>query len=153
MTAIAIPICGLRACIALGLAGVSFTAAAAFGLTQDSSTYTVDSGAGLVFKVNRTNGDINSIRMNGGVELLGQTKGSHISSGLGAVPTATATAAYVLVTIPTATLTHYLAVRPNQNVIYMATSISAEPSVGELRWVTRLNSSVFKTRAPEAPIG
>ena len=33
--------------------------------------------------------------------------------------------------------------RKNENIVYVATYITAEPSVGELRWITRLNGSVF----------
>jgi rhamnogalacturonan endolyase len=126
------------------LAGLSSSSAfAAFGVTDASGYLTVDSGAGLVFKVSKTNGDITSMKLNSGSELLGQTKGSHISSGLSAVPSYTVSGSTVLITIPTSTLTHYLAVRSGENIVYMATYISAEPSVGELRWITRLSSSVF----------
>jgi len=49
----------------------------------------------------------------------------------------------VLVTLATATLTHYLATRRDDNTIYMATNIVTEPTVGELRWITRLQSALF----------
>lgn len=137
-----------RRLAALGLAaavlgGHASQALAAFGVTDASGFLTVDSGAGLVFKVNKTNGDITSMKLNGGAELLGQSKGSHISSGLSAVPSFTVSGSTALITIPTSTLTHYLAVRSGENIVYMATHITAEPSVGELRWITRLSKSVF----------
>src|SRR6187431_1319849 len=60
----------------------------AFGLTTATDSYTVDTGAGLVFKVRRTDngvstqsaGDLMSLVYNG-VEYQNQTKGSHINSG------------------------------------------------------------------------
>ncbi|MFG6462968.1 rhamnogalacturonan lyase B N-terminal domain-containing protein [Roseateles sp. DXS20W] len=134
---------------ALSLAAAASTlfasapALAAFGVTDAGGVLTVDSGAGLVFKVSKTNGDITSMKLNGGAELLGQTKGSHISSGLSAMPGYSVSGSTALITIPTSTLTHYLAVRSGENIVYMATHITAEPSVGELRWITRLNRSVF----------
>ena len=137
-----------RRMAALGLAAAvlgsfSSLAFAAFGVTDAEGFLTVDSGAGLVFKVSKTNGDIKSMKLNDGTELLGQTKGSHISSGLSAVPSYTVSGTTALITIPTSTLTHYLAVRSGENIVYMATYITAEPSVGELRWLTRLSNSVF----------
>ncbi len=139
-----------RRLAALGLAaalggGYSSTALAAWGVTDASGVLTVDTGAGLVFKVSKTSGDITSIKYNGGAELQGQTKFSHISSGLGAAATyaLSPSGTTAVITIATSTLTHYMAVRRNENVIYMATYITAEPGVGELRWITRLNGSVF----------
>ena len=118
-------------------------AQAAFGLTNSGGYYTVDSGAGLVFKVNQANGDISSLKLNG-TELNSQVKRSHIGSGLGA-STVTATTYgtnTIKITVSTATLTHYYMVRNAQNTIYMATFISQQPTVGELRWITRLQTAV-----------
>jgi len=135
---------------ALGLAAAACTfsstsALAAFGVTDASGVLTVDSGAGLVFKVNKSSGDITSIKLNAGAELQGQTKFSHISSGLGAPATyaLSPSGTTAVITITASTLKHYLVVRRNENVIYMATHVTAEPAVGELRWITRLNGSVF----------
>ena len=58
-------------------------ARADFGLSENGNSYAVDSGAGLIFRVNRANGDIVSLLYKG-IEVQGQTKTSHISSGLGA---------------------------------------------------------------------
>jgi rhamnogalacturonan endolyase len=136
--------------MALGLAAAACTfastsALAAWGITDASGLLTVDTGAGLVFKVNKSSGDITSIKYNAGAELQGQTKFSHISSGLGSPATYafSPSGTTATITITAATLTHYLVVRRNENVIYMATYITAEPTVGELRWITRLNGSVF----------
>lgn len=116
---------------------------AAFGVTDASGVFTVDSGAGLVFKVSKTTGDITSIKLNGATELQSQSKGSHISSGLATAPAYTVSGSTALITITTSTLTHYMAVKSGVNAVFMATHISAQPSVGELRWVGRLNNAVF----------
>ncbi len=120
---------------------------APFSVTAGGGFLTVDSGSGLVYKVSQTSGDITSIRWNG-QELNDQAKASQLSSGLG-----TATVSFTLspsgttslITIATSTLTHYLATRRNDNTIYMATFITAEPTVGELRWITRLQSGLFSS--------
>lgn len=122
---------------------------AAFGVTSISGSYNVDTGAGLVFKVSQTSGDITSIQYNG-IEYQATDKNSHIASGLG---TATVTAttygsSYIKISIATSSsnsvvssLTQYLMVTNGLNTIFMATYASAEPAVGELRWITRLQSA------------
>jgi rhamnogalacturonan endolyase len=118
---------------------------AAFGVTASGGFLTVSSGTGLVYKVRQSSGDITSIQWNGR-ELNDPSKGSHLSSGLGSAAvtlTMSPSGTTALITIATSTVTHYLATRRNDNTIYMATNISAEPTVGELRWITRLQSSVF----------
>jgi rhamnogalacturonan endolyase len=54
------------------------------------------------------------------------------------------------ITLTTATLTHYLLVRAGENTIYMGTYVAAEPSVGELRWITRLQGKFFTTVPAES---
>jgi rhamnogalacturonan endolyase len=126
------------------LATSATAATTAFGVTAASGYLTVSSGAGLVFKVNQSSGDISSITYNGGPQLQDQSKGSHIGSGLGSATVSyTVSGTVAKITLTTSTLVHYLLVRQNENTIYMGTYITAEPSVGELRWITRLNGSVF----------
>ncbi|MDL2353788.1 MAG: rhamnogalacturonan lyase B N-terminal domain-containing protein [Pseudomonadota bacterium] len=139
------------------LAGLSLDAQAAFGLTTTTNDYTVDTGGGLVFKVQRVKnskagiGDISSLVYNG-VDVQGQTKGSHIASGFSAlytgVPAVSVAAALVgtdiiKVTVQTGNLVHYYLVKKNTPHIYMGTYITDEPSVGEFRWITRLNSALI----------
>ena len=119
------------------------TAAAPFGVTLGGGFLTVDTGGGLVFKVRQAGGDITSIRYNGGPELQGQSKFSHISSGIGATTAYTVAGGVIKITLTTSSVKHYLMVRQYENNIYMATHITAEPTVGELRWITRLNPSVL----------
>src|SRR5207244_7214833 len=78
------------------------SSSAAFGVTSVSGSYTIDTGAGLVFKVSQSSGDITSIQYNG-VEYQATDKNSQIASGLG---TATETAttygnSYIKITVAT----------------------------------------------------
>ena len=126
------------------------SAFAAFGLTSSGGFYTVDSGAGLVFMVNQSTGDISSIKFNGGPEMQDQAKGSHISSGLGTGTTVTGTntSGVIKIVLSHSPVTHYLLVKSGLNNIYMATFVTAEPAVGELRWITR----IISTTLPNAPV-
>ena len=129
---------------------------AAFGLSDEGKVFVVDSGSGLVFKVDKGNGDIVSIRYKEGEELQEEKEGSHIASGLGKAKVAGAVMGGDIIKITIATdaksgvarsLTHYLIVRKGLNNIYMATYPTAMPSVGELRWITRLDPNEF----PDSP--
>jgi rhamnogalacturonan endolyase len=60
---------------------------AAFGYTDTGSAYLVDSGAGLVFRVRKSDGTVDSIVFNGVEYNGGSNKGSHIASGLGSTGT------------------------------------------------------------------
>lgn len=125
------------------LLAVSAAAVPAYGVVRSGGYLTVSTGAGLVFKVREAGGDITSITYNGGPELQAQTKFSHISSGIGASTAYSVSGSVIKITLSTSTLTHYLLVRQNENNIYMGTYITAEPAVGELRWITRLNGAVL----------
>jgi rhamnogalacturonan endolyase len=130
----------------------------AFGLSDQGKALIVDSGAGLVFSVDKTNGDIVSFHYKGGpeLELKDPKRHSQLASGLGsATKVAGTTIGENIVKITLATdetngvaksLTHYLIVRKDLNIIYMATFPTAEPNVGELRWITRLDGSKFPNR-------
>lgn len=123
-----------------------------FGIRADDSRYTVDTGAGLQFTVLRASGGVSSIKFRG-TELNGP-KTSGIASGLGSVGTTTKLTTdenKVVITVETdktnevvQNLTHYYIVRKGENIIYMATHAEKEPNVGELRWITRMKSSLFQ---------
>src|SRR6187549_1189511 len=68
----------------------AISASASFGVFSSGGNYIVDSGAGLVFKVSQSSGDINSIVFNG-VEYQSASKNSHIASGLGTDTSVSAT--------------------------------------------------------------
>jgi autotransporter-associated beta strand protein len=129
-----------------------------FGYTDIGTAYQVDTGAGLVFQVRKTDGSIISIVFNGTEYKSTTNRFSQIASGLGTPTTVTPETdgvTYVKITLQTdatngvaANLTHYLIVRNGENTIYMATFPTAEPGVGELRWITRLNSALI----PDGPV-
>ncbi|KAI1486908.1 polysaccharide lyase family 4 protein [Biscogniauxia mediterranea] len=126
---------------------------ATFGYTKSGSDYIIDAGSSnpLIFTVSGSSCDITSIKYRG-TELQGTTKGSHINSGLGSatvsVTQISGTSNYVKVTCTTSTLTHYMVVREGESIIYMGTYISAEPDVGELRFIARLQSSKLPEEYP-----
>jgi rhamnogalacturonan endolyase len=119
----------------------------AFGVTTGGGFLTVSSGAGLVYKVKQSSGDVTSIQWNGR-ELNDTAKASQIGSGLGSATVSSTLASsgtVAVITVATSTLTQYLVTRKGDNAIYLATHISAEPAVGELRWITRLQSGLFSS--------
>ncbi|KIM32194.1 polysaccharide lyase family 4 protein [Serendipita vermifera MAFF 305830] len=127
------------------LACIATPIRAAFSLTESSSTYVVDTNAGLVFTVQRASCDITSILYNG-VQMQDQSKYSHIGSGLGSVTASwTKIGNYYKITCATSTLTQYIVGKYNHAAIHLATYTTAEPSIGELRFIARLNKSVLTT--------
>ncbi|CAE6493290.1 unnamed protein product [Rhizoctonia solani] len=75
-----------------------------------------------------------------GIQAQDQTKFSHIGSGLGNAPCSwTKIGNYIKITCTTSTLTQYYVAQYKNPAIHMATYITAEPSVGELRFIARLN--------------
>lgn len=126
---------------------------AAFGYTSSGNNFVIDAGSDnpLVFSVSKSSCDINSIKYRG-VELQDSSKGTHISSGLGSASVSVAqlsgSSNYIKVTCVTSTLTQYLIVRQGDSSIYLGTYITAEPSIGELRFIARLKSSVLPYEHP-----
>ncbi|KAL5045963.1 Rhamnogalacturonate lyase A [Aspergillus fruticulosus] len=123
---------------------------AAFGITDNGSSYTIDANSPnpLKFTVNKSSCDITSIVYYGS-EFQYSGKGSHIGSGLGsATVSATQDGDYIKVTCGTSTLTQYFVVHNGDPIIHMATYITAEPDVGELRFIARLNSDLLPNEEP-----
>ena len=130
-----------------------------FGVVTGSDHHTLSSGAGLVFRVARSTGDVNSIKWRG-TELNSWRRASHIASGLGAGGTTTsvrAGAEIAVVTVRTdgkngvvADFTQYYIVRKGDNTLYLATHAVKQPRVGELRWITRLRGELFPEVPPES---
>jgi rhamnogalacturonan endolyase len=87
------------------LAGTSL---AAFGVTDSNGRYVVDTNGGLVFTVNKSTGDIISLKYNG-LEAQDSSKFSHIASGLGTsnVVATTVSSTVIKITVTTSTLVHY----------------------------------------------
>lgn len=136
----------------------SSTVQAAFGFNRSGNTsFVIDAGSAdpLVFQVNARSCDINSILYRGTQLQSSGRQGTHIGSGLGSatVSASQLTGAasgkrYIRVTCATATLTHYLVVREGDSSIFLATHISQEPSIGELRFIARLNANVLSGQYP-----
>ncbi|KAF9468615.1 polysaccharide lyase family 4 protein [Collybia nuda] len=125
---------------------------AAFGVTTSGSNLLVDSGAGLITTINSSNGDITSLNYNG-KQLQDSSKFTHLSSGLGSATVTSSVANNIaVITIKTSTITHYYIVRSGVNTLYIGTYASAEPSVGELRFIARLSKSALPNGHPNAEI-
>lgn len=140
------------------------TVFAEFGLTTSTDFYTVDTGAGLVFKVRRVDrgsstqspGDIASMVFNG-VEYQNQSRGSQVNSGFDwlyngisavAVNAETVGTDYVKVTVNAGNLTHYYIARRGDSNIYMGTYFTSEPDVhGLVRYIMRIPSTLL----PDGP--
>ncbi|GAK41575.1 rhamnogalacturonan lyase B N-terminal domain-containing protein [Paenibacillus urinalis] len=121
--------------------------AATVYVTDNGTSIVVNTGSGLEYTVNKDNGDITSAKMNGTELSSSGGKGSHIASGLGSAANVTwsksPSGSTVLITVATDTLTHYYSSRGGENTIYMATYVTAQPSVGELRYIFRGNGNVL----------
>lgn len=129
-------------CLCAGLALAPSRAWAAFGLVHSGGVFSVDTGAGLVFKVRQSNGDISSLQYNG-IEYQNPLKGSHINSGLG---TATVSARMygadaIKIEVVAGTLTHYYLARRGYSNITMATYFTQEPTIGLVRFIVRIPSA------------
>ncbi|MGC3992325.1 MAG: rhamnogalacturonan lyase B N-terminal domain-containing protein [Chthoniobacteraceae bacterium] len=115
---------------------------AAFGVTSSSGGYIVNNGGNLVFTIN-SSGDMSSCKY-AGTELNDTSKASCIASGLGAssvTATVNGTSTIVITctssSIASSPLTHYYIVQNGVDNIYMADYVTAEPTVGELRYIFR----------------
>lgn len=123
--------------------------AAAFGWSDDGSNFVVDTGANLVFKVSKSNGDLNSFVYRG-VEYQGYGKNSHVESGLGAsTVTLTASGSTILIKVVHGSLIHYYAARSGENNIYMWTYKAAD-SVTMQRYIVRLKPGLLKFSGGDA---
>ncbi|MER6367647.1 rhamnogalacturonan lyase B N-terminal domain-containing protein [Streptomyces mirabilis] len=125
-------------------------AVASFGYTDDGSNYVVDTGANLVFKVSKTNGDLTSL-VHRGTEYQGYGgKNSHVESGLG---TSTVTIAQsgstILVSVAYGTLKHYYAARSGENNVYLWTN-KADTSVSATRYIVRVKAGLFLNDEPDS---
>jgi rhamnogalacturonan endolyase len=141
----------------VGAAAVAVLAAAgALASTPFASaatTYTFDTGSGLAFTVNGTNGNMTSLKHNG-VELAasGQAAGQFESGWSAATVTAQTfdggnseliTAANTGIGV-----TQYYFARKGDNTIYLATNIAQALNPGEARFISRLSSSLL----PNSPV-
>jgi rhamnogalacturonan endolyase len=124
--------------------------AAAFGYTDDGSNYVVDTGANLVFKVSKTNGDLTSLVYRG-VEYQGYGgMNSHIESGLGtSTVTVKQSGTTILISVAYGTLKHYYAARSGENNVYLWTN-KADTSVSATRYIVRVKKGLFLNDEPDS---
>ncbi|KAL7272516.1 hypothetical protein RUND412_004671 [Rhizina undulata] len=134
----------LRSSILTLLSCFAASTYAAFGVTSTSGYYVVDTNGGLVFKVSQSTGDITSLVYND-VEYQDSSKFSQIASGLDSsnVSATTISSTYVKITVDTGTLIQYYVAKSGDPTVYMATYTTAEPSVGELRFIARLSKTTM----------
>jgi len=142
----------------LATTAATSTATASFGLAQDANFYTIDTGAGLVFKVRRLDngvstqsaGDIASLVYNG-VEYQNPARGTQVNSGFDylykgvsavSVDAVAVGSDVVKVTVRAGNLTHYYIARRGEAKIYMGTYFTSEPDT--------LNLARFIVRVPIA---
>jgi rhamnogalacturonan endolyase len=131
------------------------SSAASFGISSDANFLTVDTGAGLVFKVRQHNsnggtkglGDITSMVYHG-IEYQDGLKGSQVNSGFDylytgvsdvAVASEVVDADHIKITVNAGKLTHYYLVQRGQAKIYMGTYFASEPDTLNLaRFIVRV---------------
>lgn len=136
-----------------------------FSLTSSTHFYTIDTDAGLVFSIRRTDngsstqsaGDLASLKIHG-IEYQNQSRGSQVNSGfdylysgISAVQVDAAQIGndVIKVTVEAGELTHYYLARRGYPHIYMATHFTREPdTLGMVRYILRLNASLL----PNSPI-
>jgi len=124
--------------------------AASFGWSDDGSNYVVDTGASLVFKVSKSNGDLTSLVYKG-TEYQGYGgKNSHIESGLGtSTVTIGQSGSTILISVAYGTLKHYYAARSGENNVYLWTN-KADDSVSATRYIVRVNAGKFLNDEPDS---
>ncbi|MGW2234309.1 rhamnogalacturonan lyase B N-terminal domain-containing protein [Streptomyces sp. NPDC001759] len=124
--------------------------AAGFGYSDDGSNYVVDTGASLVFKVSKTNGDLTSLVYRG-TEYQGYGgKNSHVESGLGtSAVTVKQSGSTILISVAYGTLKHYYAARSGENNVYLWTN-KADDSVSATRYIVRVKAGMFLNDEPDS---
>ncbi|MFG2798075.1 rhamnogalacturonan lyase B N-terminal domain-containing protein [Streptomyces pseudovenezuelae] len=124
--------------------------AAGFGWSDDGSNYVVDTGASLVFKVSKTNGDLTSLVYKGTQYQGYGGKNSHIESGLGtSTVSIKQSGTTILISVAYGTLKHYYAARSGENNIYLWTN-KADDSVSATRYILRVNAGKFLNDEPDS---
>jgi rhamnogalacturonan endolyase len=128
----------------------SSAAAAGFGWSDDGSNYVVDTGANLVFKVSKANGDLTSLVYRG-TEYQGYGgKNSHVESGLGTSSVTIAqSGSTILISVVYGTLRHYYAARSGENNVYVWTD-KADSSVSATRYIVRVRAGMFLNDEPDS---
>lgn len=140
--------------------------ARAVTLTTTTASYSVnaDSSNSFAVVISRTTCDITSLKYRGTEVQTQSGMRSHISSGWSSATVSATTitstccfrpheygtnfnpgnsVTYVKVTCVSGGITQYYVVRDGDSTLHMGTYATAEPAVGELRWIGRFISSVL----------
>lgn len=139
----------------LVLAFGTSAALADFGLSEDSRFFTIDCGStpSAIIKVNKSNGNLQSIVVNG-TELQRNPRGSHVNSGFGTSQITAKTFGddRILITVNSKLVLHYYAFKKGEPNVFMATSAGEKcPSPGEMRFIARLDSKVLNLGNTDRP--
>jgi rhamnogalacturonan endolyase len=139
------------AILAASIAIVSFGALRLAPVASAAANVTFDTGSGLVFTINGTNGNMTSLRHNG-VELSSGVAGQFESGWSAATVTATTfnsgTAELITAANTSIGVTQYYFARKGDNTIYMATRIAQALNPGEARFISRVSSALL----PNSPV-
>jgi rhamnogalacturonan endolyase len=138
------------AAVAGGTVLAQQASAATFGWSDDGSHYVIDTGANLVFKVSKSNGDLTSLVYKG-TEYQGYGgMNSHIESGLGSSTVSIKqSGSTILVSVAYGTLKHYYAARSGENNVYLWTN-KADSSVSATRYILRVKKGLFLNDEPDS---
>ena len=144
---------GLRCGVVATVALVAAAGLHSMGSAVAATAYTFDTGSGLVFTIDGTNGNMTSLK-HLGVELAasGQAAGQFESGWSAATVTSTSfdSGNSILITAANSGIgvTQYYFARKGDNTIYMATRIAQALSPGEARFISRLSSALL----PNSPV-
>ncbi|MEO5713433.1 MAG: rhamnogalacturonan lyase B N-terminal domain-containing protein [Luteolibacter sp.] len=132
---------------------VAQTATAAFSLKDDGKFFTIDceSKPAVVIQVNKSNGNLQSILVNG-TQLQKNPRGSHVNSGFGNAKVTSKTLGddRILITVDSM-VTHYYAFKKGEPDIFMATWAATCPNPGEMRFIARLDQKALNKGNVERP--
>ncbi|MET9848607.1 rhamnogalacturonan lyase B N-terminal domain-containing protein [Streptomyces ossamyceticus] len=148
--ATAIGVAATGAAVAGGTGLLSTASAAGFGHSDDGRNLVVDTGAGLVFKISKTTGDLTSLRYRGKEYEGYGGRHSHVESGLGsATVTLRQSGQTILVKATHGAITQWYAARSGQNNVYLWTH-KADASFTATRFLVRLKPGVFPNEGPDS---
>ncbi|MDG5802931.1 rhamnogalacturonan lyase B N-terminal domain-containing protein [Streptomyces ossamyceticus] len=148
--ATAIGVAATGAAVAGGTGLLSTASAAGFGHSDDGRNLVVDTGAGLVFKVSKTTGDLTSLRYRGKEYEGYGGRHSHVESGLGsATVTLRQSGQTILVKAVHGAITQWYAARSGRSDIYLWTH-KADASFTATRFLVRLKPGVFPNEGPDS---
>ncbi|MEZ0065660.1 rhamnogalacturonan endolyase [Streptacidiphilus sp. MAP12-20] len=130
--------------------GASGAVTGRFGWADDGANFVVDTGAQLVFKVSKSNGDLVSLVYRG-TEYQGYGgRNSQVETGLGASSVRIGkTPGAILVTVVHGTMHHYYAARPGENNVYLWTN-KADASITATRYIVRVRPGLFPCDNPDS---